>query len=371
MRKVGIAVALAVTLVGGRAMAQPDSTRTRDAGQGAVNVKGSLYADDDDTTVWTALADAEVALPSDARVGAHALIDVISAASVDVVSAATERFEETRIELGGRAGMYITDEVDLGVGFVHSQENDWESFSPSATITAELFKRNTTLNAGYGFSHNLVGRAEDPSFRRELDSHTAQASISQVIDDKSVLNLAYTFQASLGFQSSPYRFVTAFGGVFSTPERHPDARYRHAVTVSGLRYLVKDVGLEASYRFYGDDWGVLSHTAHAGVAAVRFADFVDLRFRGRFYYQVAADFWREQYDEQLTYMSLDRELSTFWDAGGGAKLGFRGDAMARQRQGGRALLPLRGFLAARWTCCGMVADIGGGVQMVRADSSHW
>lgn len=357
---VGIAVALCGALVAGTAFGQPDSTRTREPGQGAVNAKGSLYADDDDTTVWTALVDAEVSLPADSRVGAHALIDVISAASVDVVSAATERFDETRIELGGRAGMRVTDDVDLGVGFVHSQENDWESFAPSANLTAELFKRNTTLNAGYGFTHNRVGRAEDPSFQQQLDNHTAQASVTQVIDEMSLLSLSYTFQASLGFQSSPYRFVTAFGGVFSTPERHPDERYRHALTVSGLRYLAKDVGLEASYRFYGDDWGVLSHTTHAGLRFL-FADFVDLRVRGRFYYQVAADFWREQYDEQLTFMSLDRELSTFWDAGGGIKLGFRGDVWHASAKVDGIYYRFVDFSRLDGRVA-VVADLGGGVR---------
>ncbi len=356
----GLGVALALSFGVNSAQAQADKARTRDAGQGSVNARASVYADDDDTTVWTALVDGEVALPGEARLGAHALVDVISAASVDVVSAATERFDETRIELGGRAGMFVTPEVELGLAFSHSQENDWESFSPSGNLTAELFKRNTTLRAGYGFTHNRVGRAQDITFEEQLAAHTAEAAITQVIDRRSLLSLAYTFQASVGFQSSPYRFVTALGGAFSTPERHPDQRFRHAGILTGLRYLADGVGLEASYRFYGDDWGVLSHTTQAGLR-FNFADFVDLRIRGRFYYQVAADFWREQYDEQLAYMSLDRELSTFWDAGGGLKLGFRGDNWRADAKIDGLYYRFIDFsrLAGR---VAMVADVGAGVK---------
>src|SRR5687768_1536481 len=136
----GTGLGLAVLLLGA-----PLRAEGPDPGDGSVLAKGSLYADDDDTTVWTALADAEVGLPADMRIGAHGLVDVISTASVDVVSAATDRFDEVRIELGGRAGMEITPEVDLGVGFVHSQENDWESFAPSTTLGVDLFQRNTSL----------------------------------------------------------------------------------------------------------------------------------------------------------------------------------------------------------------------------------
>ncbi len=291
-----------------------------EAGGGALRAKGSLYVDDDHTTIGTTLVDGQVGLPGRARVGAHVLADVISSASVDVVSTATERFDEVRLEAGGRAGIALED-VDLSVAFVHSAENDWQSYAPSATFAVEQLQKNLRLSAGYGFGYNEVGRADDPNFSSEMLTHSGQVSAVQIIDKKSLLGISYSLQHASGWLSSPYRFVMSGAGRGSL-EVHPSTRLRHALTAHGLRYLARGVGLEASYRFYADDWGVLSHTLSAGLR-LDFLEHFDLRLRGRGYYQTAATFWRESYDKPLRYMSADRELSTFWDAGGGVKIGFR------------------------------------------------
>jgi Protein of unknown function (DUF3570) len=356
MRWQAQALVVALVMTGtGEAWAQ-----WREPGEGAAGVKGSLYADDNDTTVWTTVADVEVGLPARSRVGMHGLVDVISTASVDVVTQATARFDEVRVEAGGRAGMWVTEEVDLSLSMTHSQENDWESFAPSAGLSVDLFKRNTTLSAGYGFVHNRVGRSGDPGFEEQLQAHTAEVAVAQVIDRRSLLDVRYTFQASLGYQSSPYRYIRSFGTVFSVLERHPSERIRHALTTSGLRHLADDVALEASYRFYGDDWGVLSHTASAGIR-FEFGDMVDLRGRGRFYHQRSATFWREQYDTAMEFMSLDRELSTFWDAGGGVKLGLHGEHWKVDVKVDALYYRFLdfAFLDGR---IAVVGDVGGGVQ---------
>ena len=336
------------------------SAQWRDPGEGEIGARGSVYTDDNATTVWTSLADGEVGLPGRSRVGAHVLVDVISSASVDVVTQATSRFDEVRIEAGGRAGMWLTEEVDLSVGMSHSQENDWESFAPSVGLAVDMFRRNTTLSAGYGFVHNRVGRSGDPNFEEKLQSHTAEIALAQVIDRRSLLDVRYTFQGSFGFQSSPYRYLRSFGAVFGVLERHPSKRYRHALTTSGLRYLAQDVALEASYRFYGDDWGILSHTATVGIR-IELADMVDLRGRGRFYHQRAASFWRELYDTPMEFMSLDRELSTFWDAGGGLKLGLHGEHWRADVKVDALYYRFLDFAYLDGRLA-LVADVGGGVQ---------
>ena len=45
------------------------------------------------TTVVTSVAEASVHLPQPVVIGGHALVDAVSSASVDVVSAATSRFK--------------------------------------------------------------------------------------------------------------------------------------------------------------------------------------------------------------------------------------------------------------------------------------
>src|SRR5262249_54183036 len=76
-----------------------------DEAPGTGNAKGSvaMYSDSDKTTVVTSVAAAQVRLPQPVVVNGHALVDAVSSASVDVISAATSRFKENRIELGATA----------------------------------------------------------------------------------------------------------------------------------------------------------------------------------------------------------------------------------------------------------------------------
>ncbi len=297
---------------------------SKDPGKGEVTLRGGVYADDDATQIYTSLVDGKVALPARTRVGVHALIDVVSTASVDVVSAATDRFEEIRVEVGAKAGWLITPEMDLTLAFVRSAENDWLSYAPSINYGLDLLQRNTRLSVAYAFSYNRVGRAGDPNFEQRADNHSAELGLTQVLDKKSLVGLSYTFQYAKGWQSSPYRYVTTRNGLYSFLEQHPDERFRHAITATALRYLTKGVGLEASYRFYADSWGVLAHTMTAALRLDLF-DHFDARVRARGYYQGSTDFWREHYDEPMQFMSVDRELSNFWDIGGGIKLGWYND----------------------------------------------
>ena len=294
-------------------------------GKGSVTVKGSVYADDDRTLISTTIVDGEVGLPGKAHLEAHALLDIISSASVDVVSAASPRgeFEDARIEAGVQAGMRVAEPLDLTLGFTTSNEEDWRALGGQMTWTLDVAKKNGQATLGYGYFYNQVGRRADPNFSERQDSHTVEAGYSQLLDKKTVLGVTYTLQVATGFQSSPYRYVTTAGGA-SVLEAHPDLRSRHALTASLLRSLTDRLALESSYRFYGDDWGVLSHTATAALR-IKLGEQWDARLRARAYYQSAASFWRERYDDVRETMSVDRELSTFWDAGGGLKVGWHGE----------------------------------------------
>jgi hypothetical protein len=277
--------------------------------------KVSTYTDDDHTAIRTGLVDGDVTLGGGLGAGAHVLVDSISSASVDVISAATPGFEETRVETGARARL-VRRAGEVALAYVRSTENDWTSQSGQLTLARDLAHKNARLELGYGYTTNTVGRSGDEAFCKSLAVHTVEASVSQILDEKTLVALSYTFQAAEGFQSSPYRYVWVMGVGFL--ETHPSQRMRHALTLRALRYLA-GAGLEATYRLYLDDWGIVSHTATAS-ATVELGQHWALRVRGRGYYQQAADFWRETYDMPMAYMSADREVATFWNLGGGFKL---------------------------------------------------
>ena len=287
-------------------------------GAGDVNSSVAVYADSDRTTVVTSVVDANVRLPIAVELAAHALVDAVSSASVDVVSAATSRFTENRVELGATAQIAIRRSTEASVGYTHSGENDWQSHAIELGISQDLARKNAKLTLGYGFTRNDVGRAHDPGFDELLDVHGAQLAFAQVLGKRSLLTVAYTLAYAHGYQGSPYRFITTTDGL-SAPESPPESRTRHAVTARWMRAVGHADAIDARYRIYRDDWGILSHTVElAYTHAVSDAWSVRLRTRG--YHQDHAAFYRETYDMPMRYMTVDRELSTFWDGAAGIKL---------------------------------------------------
>jgi Protein of unknown function (DUF3570) len=310
----------AIAIWSGTARAQ-----VTDEEPGTGNVKSSLamYADSDKTTVVTSVVDGSVRLPQPVVIKAHALVDAVSSASVDVVSAATARFTENRVELGTTAQIGFSQASEGTIGYTHSGENDWQSHAVELGFSRDLAKKNAKLTIGYGFTRNYVGRAHDPNFEKLLDIQGAQVGLSQVLDKKTLLSIAYTLSYAGGYQGSPYRFITLMDG-FSAPESPPEARMRHAVTGRAMHMIGSANVVDAEYRFYVDDWGILSHTAELAFTRALTNEW-SLRLRARGYHQNHASFYEETYTMPMRYMTVDRELSTFWDGMVGAKLGYTGD----------------------------------------------
>ncbi len=312
----------ALALSAGAAQAQ---IADEEPGKGDVKGSFAVYADDDETSVVTSVVDGSVRMPIPVTINAHALVDVVSSASVDVVSAATKRFEENRFEEGVSARIGVSRTTKGSIGYTHSAENDWQSHAMELGLSRDFANNNAKVSIGYGFTRNHVGRAKDPNFERMLDIHGAQVGLAQVLDRRSLLTVAYTLSFASGYQGSPYRFITTMGG-FSAPESPPAERLRHAVTARVMRMLDRSNTLDASYRFYLDDWAVSSHTVELAFTR-SLTDCLFLRLRTRGYRQGRAAFYRESYDMPMRYMTVDRELSTFWDALGGIKVGYTSDGL--------------------------------------------
>jgi hypothetical protein len=113
---------IVIAAIAGAAPARAQIAET-EPGDGKVDATVGVYADDDETTVVTSLVDANLRLPVPVMLSAHALVDAVSSASVDVVSAATTRWDERRIELGATAVARAAD-TDATIGYTTSGEND-------------------------------------------------------------------------------------------------------------------------------------------------------------------------------------------------------------------------------------------------------
>jgi hypothetical protein len=293
----------------------------------AFTAKTQVYTDSDHTTVVSPLA----AISRDAWKGgtlsASYVADVVSSASVDVISNATRQMNDFRSEItaGVAENLHLTT---LSADYVYSVENDYQSHNADFGLAQDLFEKMTTLALGWTFSDNRVGRTGDQLFTRHLLVTGASGTWTQVLNQKTIAQLSYSFSYNDGYQASPYRFVRVESTderqiVFKVPETEPNERFRHAAVAALNRYLFNDSAIGADYRFYADNWGIISHTVQVRWF-IAFKD-LTLRLRERFYYQQGASFYKEHYtvNDLSSYMTADRELSTFWSNLVGAKLSWR------------------------------------------------
>jgi hypothetical protein len=288
--------------------------------------KLQVYADSDHTTVVSPTVQASADVTPDTSVSLGYLVDAVTSASVDVVSQASPiTMHDTRHQVSAGGG-HTFGTIKTGLGYSLSKENDYLSHSIDATVSDELFDKNTTLGLGYGVSLNTVGRHGDDNFARDLTVEHLTATWTQVMSPKLVGQVAYELEYANGYQASPYRFVPVRMNVDAAPElwvpeTDPDTRWRHAFVVGANRAVGVRSSLQGDYRFYVDDWGITSHTIGAR-AFIGLGQRTELRLRERFYTQSAASFYQRVYTMPMRYITYDRELSPLWSETFGAKLTY-------------------------------------------------
>jgi hypothetical protein len=292
--------------------------------------KTQIYTDNDHTTVVSPLVGISRDAWSGGTVSASYVADIVSSASVDVISNATKRMSDFRSEITAGLRQKLRSTTLTGA-YIYSVEHDYQSQNVSLGLAQDLAQHNTTLALGYTTSIDLVGRAGDQSFRRLLLVNGVAATWTQTLTTSTIAQLEYSFAYGDGYMASPYRFVRVDAmpetASFKVPETDPGQRLRHAFVIGANQHLFTDTSLQADYRFYFDSWGIVAHTVQLRYL-VAFKD-VTLRLRERFYWQKGADFYREHYSEVEPYMTTDRELSSFWSSTTGVKVSWRLPWLAR------------------------------------------
>ncbi len=311
-----------------------------------------VYVDDDNVSVVSPQVGARHAIDEDGgEVSARVVLDAITAASVDVISNATYRFSELRSEVNV-GGSKAVEGFLPSLSYRLSHEPDYLSHGFGVGLSKELAGGDSTVAGGYTLSLDTVGRTGTPTsvFSESLQTHSAEVGITQVLDAKTLLRAVYTLTAQTGYMEKPYRSVPIFdaaalqllddNGVtlglnnfdvhrlaFKPAEEVPDRRYRHAAALRGLRFVdAIGASLRADYRFYGDSWGMFSHTVELAMAKLLW-DRLRLDTWGRFHHQDGADFWRRTYavDNAAAIPSLrttDKSLSPYWQGTLGLRFGL-------------------------------------------------
>ncbi len=311
----------------------------------AVDVTASMdvagYLDSDNVYVLTpSIAGGLTNAVAGWSVNGRYLVDVVSAASADVVSTASPPFVEVR-HAGTLDAAFKPHTFGVAANTALSFEPDYTSVMGGATVTQDLFEKNLTLLLGYSHLHDIAGRSGTPFsvFARVLDRDAIKGGMTLVVDRATVLSVVADVMIEYGDPSKPYRYVPLFAPGVVVPrgasvadvtrlrlseralEQLPDTRDRYAVSMRWAHRFHTST-LRLDQRAYVDTWGLKATTTDARWL-FDLTRRLELGPHLRFYGQTPVNFWQRAYVMRpgFDYPALrtgNRELGPLLNFTGGA-----------------------------------------------------
>ncbi len=287
-----------------------------------------IYSDTDHVQVISPTVSGSVDMGK-TTVSSVVSMDLISAASVDLVTAASPKgYSETRTQVDAGGRYAFGDGQNLDAGYHLSYEPDFLTHSVRLGGTRDVLARQVSLGVNYGYSHSEIGRTHDTAFSRQRQTHDAELSFTRVLSPTVAADLAYGASFVDGFQANAYRYVRLYApnsGTHETSvvEQTPNTRFRHTLTARIRSRLAPSLFGHADYRFYGDSWGMLAHTLTVRAAWSLGSDVWTLSAEARGHFQNAANFYRSRYvtfPSAPDFRTADKELGSMWTALGGTHL---------------------------------------------------
>lgn len=317
----------------------------------------SAYQDSDAVSVATPGVYAVIESPTGGW-GANGslLVDVVTAASADIVANASPRWTEIRYVPALGAHKKLGD-ADIGLKAAASVEPDYLALTAGARFAVDLSQKTVTPSLGYTYMHEISGRSGTPFsvFSHPINKHALDVAITFVMDKATILSLTTSGMGEFGDQTKPYRYLPVFdkatqilaGETVASvnakrlpprlAEHYPNSRYR--LGVSGLyAHRFTSVTFRLEERLYTDNWGLKATTTDF---LLPFDLTSSLRMwpHLRYHAQTSVDFWELAYRAERTAAGLkipilrtgDREMGPLMTGTGG--LGARLDLGESKRWG--------------------------------------
>ena len=290
------------------------------------------YADSDHVFVLTPSIAGNVGNPTAGwSMDGSYLVDVVSAASVDIVSTASRHWTEVR-QAGTLGGTYKPGTFGASVDGAVSSEPDYLSLSGGGAITQDFADKNVTLLLGFHHGHDVAGRTGTPFsiFSRSIDTESFKAGLTLVLGKRTIASIVGDVMVENGDSSKPYRYIPLFAPGTVVPvgapvdlvtrlrvsarplEQLPLSRDRFALSFRLAHRFGARATLRADERLYGDTWALLASSTDLRYL-VDLSRRVELGPHLRFHAQSAVSFWERAYTygPGFRYPALrtgDREL---------------------------------------------------------------
>jgi hypothetical protein len=244
-------------------------------------------------------------------------VDAVSNASIDVVTTASP-FKETRnaYDLGVD---YVVRDSTLSLSTNYSKEPDYTASSVSFDIAQETFGGMTTVNLGYTRGSDQVRKSTDSTFADVAKHWQYRLGVTQVLSPRWLMSANVEAIADSGYLGNPYRVARVFGAAI--PERYPRTRSSRAVKFRAIGDLGSRDSVRAEYRYFWDNWDIRAQTVETGYSRYIGEPWLADLFV-RFNKQNKALFYSDNAAAETTYISRNRQLSTFDNFSLGGKLSY-------------------------------------------------
>lgn len=259
---------------------------------------------------------------------ANALQDIVSGASPQfnspgpggkpqqVLTGASVRDRRNAGDIGATA-MFGESELTVRQGW--SKENDYRSTWTSLEMRHDLERKNTTLAAGIAFSDDGVSNHDTPDEFRTRIKRDLFVGVTQLLDERSLVELSLQYSYSTGFLSDPYKLVFVQSGGLLADSR-PDRRRQTAATARYVTFLPAiDSALHVTGSLSTSNWGIRSGSVEAQLKKDLPGEWL-VNAGARYYTQSSADFYAPLFqDDPGPTRSSDYRLAGFgsvaWLAG--------------------------------------------------------
>ncbi len=247
-------------------------------------------------------------------VNASYYVDMVSSASIDVITTASP-YKEERTQYG--VGFeYLRGKVTYTANFSNSSENDYNADTASLAISQDMFGDLTTVSLYFTRGWDDVSERGNATFSDKVDRRIYGVDVSQIATKNLILGLSFETITEEGFLNNPYRQVRfldpdAALGYSYEKERYPRTRTGNALAIRGRWYLPYRAAIEGDYRFYTDTWDIRGHTAEVSYIHPLDDEWTfDVHYR--FYTQNSADFYSDLYPREnfQNFLARDKELAS-------------------------------------------------------------
>lgn len=248
-------------------------------------------------------------------VTANYYVDMVSSASIDVVTTASPYKEQrTQMSLGADV---LNGRTQYAVAFTNSDENDYTANTAAIDVSQDLFGDLTNLSFGYSRGWDEVRKRGDPDFNEPVDRSTWRIGLNQILTPSLMVGMNWELVSDEGYLNNPYRSVryvdpdSAVGYAYQ-PEVYPRTRVSNAVAVNARYFLPYRAALAGNYRWFTDTWGIDASTITLGYTHP-WGDRWIFELTYRWYTQNEADFYSDlfPYENAQNFLARDKELSKF------------------------------------------------------------